>query len=74
MKKIHTRTKRRRGISSTSHKHTILMKGGVKKLGEKSFITEAKAKEHMKAQKLSEKEHKVVKVKKGKKFGIKKIL
>jgi len=73
MGKIHTRTKRKRGISS-SHKHTATLKGLPRKKGAKTFSTEKAALEWMKKQKLSEKDHKIEKVKKGKRFGIKRIL
>ena len=73
MKKIHTRTKRKRNISST-HRHTAHFKGSARAKGAKTFSTQKAVLDYMKKNKLSEQDYKIEKVKKGRRFGIKKIL
>lgn len=73
MAKVHTRTKRKKGLAST-HRHTAYYSGAKRSVGAKSFPTLETAKEWMKLQKLSDKEFQIVPAKKSKKFAVKKIL
>ncbi len=73
MAKIHTRTKRKQDLCST-HRHIASLRGLPRKKRPKTFSTENAALDWMKQQKLSEKDYRIEKVKKEKRFGIKKIL
>ena len=71
MKKIHTRSKRKKRVS-TIHRHEALFKDKPRKPGRKTFLTLEKAKKWMKEQTISEKDFHIVKAKKNRKFTVKK--